>query len=74
MEYTEKIKKLEEKGITTKLLPSGQCIFSLKEANEKLLASEVIELVERVYYYFRNSGDTILRDLGLEGYWAVLKR
>jgi hypothetical protein len=72
-EYLEKIKELEKRGIPTKILPNGRCIFSLKEANQKLTASELIELMGEVYWHDGKIGHKLLKELGLIGYWVILK-
>jgi hypothetical protein len=71
IEDKEFVKELEKMGVRTVLCPGG-VLISMEDA-AKIKASVLMGRIKEVYYYANRCGDCILRDLGLSGYWALLK-
>ena len=62
---------LEKSGVKT-IFTGKKVIFDLKEANRHFKASALKKVTGKVYYY-DGSGDVLLKEFGLTGYWAEFK-
>uniref|UniRef100_A0A7C3SPC1 Uncharacterized protein n=1 Tax=Dictyoglomus turgidum TaxID=513050 RepID=A0A7C3SPC1_9BACT len=65
------VEKLENMKIRTVISPEG-ILVSMKDIS-RFKASVFMGRIDKVYYYSNGCGDSMLRDLGLSGYWALLK-
>ncbi len=68
------VKILEKAGVKTIYTKLG-ILFSLQDPNllKNFTGSQVQKMVKEVLFHDGKQGNVILRELGLTGYWAIVK-